>query len=405
MSLAMVRRRAYLPAVASIAVLLAACSGGGDSPAADSSSEPSASADLPAAESGGPLDLAQVCPATVVMQQDWQPEAEHGAMYYLVGADYQIDSEAKSVTGTLVAQGVDTGVQIEVRPGGPNVGFQNVSDLMYLDSDILVGAVNTDQAITAQVKNRPVVAVTSQLTKSPQIYMWDPETYPDAETVEDVAAAGATLVTSGVFIPTLLSADGIVSLDQVDPSYQGSPQRFVADPSIMQQGFGTNEPYAYEHEVDQWMKPVAFQYLHEWGYSIYPEPITVREADLEAQAPCLERLVPILQQAQIDYLADPDTTNALIVELVETYQTSWSYSAALADYSVRAQVEDGLVMDDPNSGVFGQIDGDRITATVDAFVPVLIETGGLEADAVVDPERLYSNEFIDPSISMESESD
>ena len=62
------------------------------------------------------------------MQQDWQPEAEHGAMYSLVGPGYTVDTNTKSVTGPLVAQGVDTGVEgrgalrrpqhrVQARPG------------------------------------------------------------------------------------------------------------------------------------------------------------------------------------------------------------------------------------------------------------------------------------------------
>lgn len=354
----------------------------------------------PAAEAGSALDLAEVCPATVVMQQDWQPQSEHGAMYELVGDDYEVDNDIKAVRGSLVAQGTDSGVEIEVRSGGPNVGFQRVSDLMYLDTDILIGAVNTDQAIQAAADERPVVAVTSQLTLSPQIYMWDPETYPDATTIADVAATGAAIVTGGELIPSLLAGQGIVSMDQIDTSYEGTPQRFVTDPSIMQQGFGTNEPFVYENEISQWGKPVAYQYLHELGYSIYPEPITVRADDVEGEADCLERLVPILQRSQLDFLADPGRTNALIVDLVEQYQTSWTYSPEAAEFSVEAQLGDELVFDDPASGVFGMIDGDRVAQTVATLVPVLQETGSLPADVDVTPEELYDNRFIDESISL-----
>lgn len=391
------RTRLCTTAMLAPALLLTACSGAGEGEV--SSAAPAA----PAAEPGSALDLAEVCPATVVMQQDWQPQAEHGAMYALVGSDYEIDAEGKSVRGTLVAQGVDTGVQIEVRPGGPNVGFQSVSDLMYLDTDILVGAVNTDQAITAQAAGRPVVAVTSQMTESPQIYMWDPASYPGAQDLADVLESGATLVTSGLIIPSLLASQGLVELDQVDPSYEGTPQRFVTDPTIVQQGFGTNEPFVYEHELAQWGKPVGFQYLRELGYSIYPEPIVVREADVAAEADCLERLVPILQQAQVDYLTDEEitaATNALIVSAVEAYQTSWTYSAELAEYSVDTQLSDGLVFDDPTSGAFGTLDPARMAGIVEVFVPVLQTAGALEADAEIDAERLYTNQFIDPDVTL-----
>lgn len=400
------RSAAPLALLTAAALALVGCSGGAnddDAAAPPPTVSAPAGSDLPAAEPGSQLDLASVCPATVVMQQDWQPQSEHGAMYALVGPDYVIDADAKSVTGTLVAQGVDTGVRVEVRPGGPTVGFQAVSDLMYLDPEILVGAVNTDAAMNAQAAGRPVVAVTSQLTSSPQIYMWDPETYPDATGVADVLATGATLVSAGPIIPSLLARQGILEMSQVDASYEGSPQRFVTDPTIVQQGFGTSEPYTYEHEIAQWGRPVAFQYLSELGYTIYPEPIVVREEDVAAQADCLARLVPVLQRSQLDYLLDPEltqSTNDLIVELVETYQTSWTYSPGVAAFSATTQLSDGIVFDDPASGVFGQFDPERMPEIVAAFVPVLRAAGSLPADAEISVERLYTNEFIDPSISM-----
>src|SRR5690349_24632965 len=127
------RSRVRLPLAVSAVLALAACGGGGGTaagPSAAPGTGQNAAAVAPAAPAGGPLDLAGAgCPATVVMQQDWQPEAEHGAMYALVGPDKVVDTNTKSVKGSLVAQGVDTGVDVEVRSAGPNTGFQPVPAL------------------------------------------------------------------------------------------------------------------------------------------------------------------------------------------------------------------------------------------------------------------------------------
>jgi hypothetical protein len=394
------RRRHLLgtaAATAALALTLAACGSGDDG----TSEDDAAVADLTAAEAGGPLDLSDVCPATVVMQQDWQPEAEHGAMYALVGPDYEIDANNVSVSGTLVVDGTDTGVDIEVRPGGPNVGFQPVPALMYLDEDIVFGAVNTDAAIAAYAE-QPTVAVTSQMTVSPQILMWDPETYPDATGIADVVGDGAVVVTSGDVIPALLVSELGMDPNQSDTSYEGTPARFVSDPTITQQGFATAEPFIYENEIAEWGRPVGFQLLSEVGFSIYPEPLAVRADKLEELTPCLEKLVPIMQQSQIDYLADPGPTNELIVELVDTYQTGWTYSADVAEYSAAEQVSQGIVTDDPASGVFGQFDPERMDEIVATFGP-LLEAQGTIPSADIDPADLYTNDFIDTSISMGSE--
>jgi hypothetical protein len=388
----MIRRSGPLVAVVAAALVLSACAG------EEPSAAPAAPA-APAAEAGGPLDLTGACPATVVLQQDWQPEAEHGSMYSLVGPDYTIDAGAKSVTGSLVAQGVDTGVDVEVRPGGPNVGFQPVPALMYLDESITIGAVNTDAAIAAAA-DQPTVAVASQLTVSPQILMWDPDSHPGATTIREVAATGSPVVTAGDIIPALLQSQGIIQQGQIDTSYEGTPARFVSDPTILQQGFATAEPYVYQNEIAEWGRPVGYEPLANYGYSIYPEPLAVRADKLEELRPCLQKLVPIMQQSQLDYLADPAPTNRLIVELVEAYQTGWTYSNGVAEFSAKAQVEQGFVKNDPASGVFGQFDPARMQQIVGTFGPILQSQGTITA--VPDAASLFTNEFIDPSIRMEA---
>lgn len=389
------RRLLAVGATLSLAFGLAACA---SEPESDSGNVSSA----PAAEAGSALDLAESCPETVVMQQDWQPEAEHGAMYALVGDDYTVDTDAKTVTGSLVAQGMDTGVDVEVRPGGANVNFQPVPALMYLDPEILIGAVNTDVAIVSAA-DQPTVALASQMTRSPQILMWDPESHPGAETIEEATADGAIVVTSGDVIPALLESQGMIDQSQIDLSYEGTPQRFVSDPTLLQQGFATAEPYIYENEISEWGKPVGYQLLSEIGYSIYPEPLAVRPETIDEYGDCLAKLVPIMQQSQIDFLEDPADTIDLIVDLVEQYDTGWTYSEGVAEYSVEQQIALDIVQNDPASGVFGQLDPKRMESIVDDFVPILVESGSLsqgDADAI-DVEALYSNEFIDSSIAMD----
>jgi hypothetical protein len=331
------------------------------------------------------------------MQQDWQPQAEHGAMYSLVGPDRVIDADAKSVRGSLVAHGVDTGVEIEVRPGGPSVGFQSVSALMYLDESIVLGAVNTDLAIAAAATN-PTVAVVSQITTSPLMLMWDPASHPGAQTLRDVAAGGVPVVTSDPVVTALLEDQGIITSAQVDTSYEGTPARFVSDPRILQQGYLTTEPYLYEHEIAAWGRPVGYQKLADYGYIVYPEPLAVRADRVEQLRPCLEKLVPIMQRAMLDYLTDPGPTNTLIVEIVEAYQTGWTYSPGVADYSVRTMREQRLVTNDPASGVFGQFDPARMQQIAATFGPLMQADGTIPE--IPSPESLYTNEFLDPSIRM-----
>ncbi|SJM59065.1 hypothetical protein; putative signal peptide [Actinomycetales bacterium JB111] len=389
------RRARAAGVVVGLGLVLAACGSGADDEAGPSGPPE----DTTAAEAGSALDLAEVCPATVVVQEDWQPEAEHGGVYHLVGSDYTIDAENKSVTASLVAGGVDTGVDIEVRPGGPNVGFQSVAALMYVDPEITLGAVNTDSAIINH-SDQPTVAIVSQMTVSPQILMWDPETYPEAETIEDIVATGATIVTGGTVLHALLAETAGFDMANADSSYEGTPARFVADPSIVQQGLATNEPYVYEHEVEQWDRPVGYALLADVGYSPYPGAMAVRADRVDELSDCLERLVPVLQQSQIDFLDEPGPTLDLIVELVDAYQLSWTYSPEVAQYSVDTQLDLDLVHDDPASGTFGAFDPARMQEISETFVPILSAEGAIDLDEL-DPTEVYTNEFVDPDISME----
>ena len=75
--------------------------------------------------------------------------------------------------------------------------------------------------------------------------------------------------------------------------------------------------------------------MNDTGYPFYPHALSIRAADKDKLAPCLRRLVPIVQRAQIDFLNHPDRTNAFIVHLVAKYHDpSWTYPPGLADYAI-----------------------------------------------------------------------
>ena len=116
-----------------------------------------------------------------MLQTDWNPEAEHGGQYELLGPNPTINAGAKSVTGELVAHGgIDTGVQLQIRAGGPAIGYQTVSSQMYKDSSITLGYLGTDEQI-ALSQTQPTVAVMAGLEVSPQIIQWSPTAHPDLE--------------------------------------------------------------------------------------------------------------------------------------------------------------------------------------------------------------------------------
>ncbi|MFF0013443.1 hypothetical protein [Streptomyces sp. NPDC005374] len=343
--------------------------------------------------------LSGVCPKTVVVQIDWEPEAEHGPVYNLVGPGYTVDTNKKRVTGPLVVDGADTGVKIQVRAGGGAIGFQSVPSQMYVDKSITLGTVTTDDAIAAA--KQPVTAVASLMKESPQMLMWDPKTHPDWKTIGDIGKSDAKIITSeGATYAELLVDKGLIKKNQVDSSYDGSPSRFVSDPKIAMQGFATAEPYIYQHEVKAWGKPVRYQLLSDVGYSVYPEPLSVRSGELTKLTPCLKKLVPIIQKSTAGFAAKPDHALDVINDLVTQYNTSWVYSKDTGTYAAGQMVKLGLLGNGADGSV-GGFDMARVKDTLTTFRPLITDSGAkVPADLTAD--RLATNEFIDTSVGMKT---
>ena len=337
--------------------------------------------------------LADVCPSPLVVQTDWFPESEHGAMYELLGDDYVVDVDNKVVRASMVLGGTDLGIEWEVRTGGPAIGFSPVSQHMAVDEGIHLGYASTDQQVN-HWDVAPLMSVVAPLERNPQMIMWDPETYPDVESIADLGAQGITInVFGGGTFSEVFVAQGIWSADQVDPSYEGNPSRFVgAGGSIAQQGFASSEVYTYEHVYEQWGKPVAFQLLHDAGFQIYSQTIGVRPGDLEDLRPCLEKLVPIIQQAAVDFNNSPDRANAIIVDAVLKYEDFWVYPPDLAEFSHSAKREFGLV-GDGGDGIVGNMVPERIAKVLDDM-----RAAGMDIDPSLTADQLFTNEFIDESI-------
>ena len=356
-----------------------------------------------ATAAAGGVDLSDVCPATVVVQTDWNPEADHGHLYELVGKGYTVDANQKSVTGDLVSGGKPTGVKIEVRAGGPAIGFTQASAQMYQDTSITLGYVSTDEAVQLSDKF-PTTAVFAENDKSPMMIMWDPATYPD---VTDIKSLGAALKDSGGVIRyfngaaymSYLIGSGVLDASVTDGSYDGTPANFVAaQGKDAQQGFASAEPYIYENEVTAWGKPVKLETIYDAGFPFYPEAMSVRTGDLEKLTPCLEKLVPVMQQADVDYITDPSTTNDLILDLVDQYNNGWVYSEGVADFAVEQMKKLEIASNGDNDYV-GDMDEARIQKIIDIAGPIYTDAGAPPKAGLV-AKDLYTNEFLDQSIGF-----
>ena len=366
----------------------------GDDAMDDDSMEDDAEDDADDEEMASGHDLSAVCPSPLVIQTDWFAEAEHGALYELIGEGYSVDADTLITTGPGQLGGEPLGIDVEVRMGGPAIGFNAPRVNMYTDDSIHLGYTTTDSQATAWT-DLPLISVIAPLEINPQIIMWDADEYPDVATIADVGEAGMTInVFGGGGFSDVFVAQGIWSADQVDPSYDGAPARFIAEGNIAQQGFASAEPYNYEFVFEEYGKAPAFQLLHDAGFQVYSQTIGVKPDKLEEMRPCLEQFVPVLQQSIVNYANDPARANAVIVDAVEIVDSFWQYTPELAEWSTAKQLELGLVGNGPDSTV-GNMEAARIQKVLDD-----LKAAGLDVPEDLTAEDMFTNEFIDESIGL-----
>ncbi len=385
------RKLTLLAGALALALAAGACSSGSEN-GGGSTAQPAPT---------GSLNLKGVCPDTVVVQSNWFPESEHGAVYQLIGSGYRIDAAHKRVTGPLVASGKSTGIQIEIRAGGPAVGFQPTAALMYQDSKITLGMVQSDELVQYS-KTQPVISVVAPLDLDPQILLWDPASHPDWHTIADIGQSNTKVLyfQTGTYMEYLIGS-GILRRSQVDGSYDGSPSAFVASGGkIAVQAYATNEPYLYEHEVKAWSKPVAFQLVTDTGYPNYANTLAVR-ADRKANlSQCLQRLVPIIQQGQVDFMSNPANTIDLILKVNDAYKGGFVYSRPNAQFAVDQMRRLGIVANGKDA-TLGNFDTARIQRLISIVSPIFIgQKKAIKANLTI--TDIVSNEFVNSSIALKS---
>src|SRR6266511_285850 len=212
---------------------------------------------------------------------------------------------------------------------------------MYQDPDITLGMLQTDEIVQFS-KTQPVVGVMAPLELDPQILLWDPKAHPDWHTIADIGQSDVQVL-----------------------YFQGS---------------------AY------------MEYLVGAGYPNYANVLSVRADQKAKLAPCLKRLVPMLQQAQVDFMRDPGRTLDLIVKLDQTYKGGCVYSPGLARFAVTQMRQLGIV-DNGHDATLGNFDNDRMQHLINIDVPIFAGQHKPIRPNLT-PGDVTTNEFIDPSISL-----
>lgn len=348
--------------------------------------------------------LADVCPNPFIIQKDWLAEAEHGFLYQLTG------SAGTMSQGRYEGPLGSTGIDLVILEGGSGMGLgdgETAYSALYQGNSKAgmtphLGYQELDNAFIFS-KKFPVVGVVAPLDKSPSALFWDRATYPEGFHSLDDLIAFAKSGQGKIYVSTIKRTFGKFLVEQGMPAdafvegYRGDGELFVTNNGTwLNQGFVTNEVYKFETS-NNWAKPIDYLLISDLGYSIYTGMLSAAKNRLEELAPCLEKLVPLIQQAQVDYVSDPAEVNALITSFNDQGYGAgfWKTPAGLMDYASKVLLPSGVISNGTND-TLGDFDMERVTVIYD------LVKGGLDerAEDSVLPGDVVTNRFIDPSIGL-----
>lgn len=348
--------------------------------------------------------LADVCPSPFIIQKDWLMQAEQAPLYQLIGGGGEMSSGA--YTGPLGSTGID----LTILEGGGGLGLgdgETAYSALYMGNSRAgviphLGYQELDNAFIFS-KRFPVVGVFAPLDIAPTVLLWDEATYPEGFHSIDDLKAFATSDAGKIYVSTIKRTFGHYLVEEGVPEnvfiegYRGDGENFVThNGEWLNQGFLTSEVYKFEHG-NNWNKPIGYLLINDLGYRNYTGMLSVASNRMDELAPCLEKLVPLLQQATVDYASDPAEINALIVAFNDAGNAAnwWKTDRDVTDYAARTMVENGIIGNGPNATI-GDFDMDRVAEMLEIVKPDLDE----RADPDVAPEDVVTNRFIDPSIGL-----
>jgi len=399
---------------AASALALAACSSSSTKPAATppsaSSAGTSSSASAPGAFAASHFttNLAGICPNPLVVQTNWLPEPDHGALYELIGGGGSLHQY--SYSGPLGS----TGIKMEILAGGPGDGNLSMPTVLYsgnpvarVTPDLAMGSPDTAMQLSAKF---PVVAVVSLQEHDPLSLIYDPTKFHDLNSIPALIAAakqGAHFYVSSLqttYVPFLISRG--VPQSAFISGYEGDLGKFVAgDGMIINQGYADSEVINLEHFTPNWDKPVAYTLIYKLGLNDYDEAIEVPKPKLASMSACLSKLVPMVQQAEVDYIEHPAEVN----NLLNRYNSGGfgaSYWQTPLGYSTNADkilIQDDLVGNsDGGNGPVGGFNMDRLAQNISILLPIYAKEGVSTFQSGLVPSDIATNQFIDNQIKMPS---
>jgi len=296
---------------------------------------------------------------------DWRAEAEHGGFYQAIAI------------GIYKRYGLD----VNLRQGGPQVNQNQLLAAGQLDFNM---ATNSFGPLNMVAENVPVVAVAAIFQKDPSVLIAHFGQGKDGLASlkgEPIMITPNTRTTSWLFLKQKYG----YSDDQIRP-YTFSVAPFLADPTAIQQGYLTSEPYIIEQ---QGVHPVVLL-LADAGYTSYGALIQTSKTLVRGKPDLVQRFVNGSIEGWYSYLYDdPAPANALIK------RDNPEMTDALIAYGIAKMKQYGIVDsgDAKTNGI-----GAMTEARWGDFFETMVKTGLYPTD--MDFRKAFTLLFVNKKIGM-----
>src|SRR5947209_6910619 len=302
---------------------------------------------------------------TITFGTDWKAEAEQGGNYQ------------------AVATGIyrQPGLEVTWRQGGRQVNHAQLLAAGRLDFNL---APNSFIPLNFVQENIPMVAVAAIFQKDPSVLIAHPGQGNDSLAAlkgKPIMIGSDTRITAWMF---LKSKFGYTD-DQIRP-YTFSVAPFLVDPSAVQQGYLSSEPFTIE---SQGVKPVVLL-LADAGYSSYGSLIQTSDKLAQEKPDLVQRFVDASVEGWYGYLyGDPTPANELIK------RDNLEMTDALLAYGIAKIKEYGIVDsgDAKTNGI-----GAMTEARWREFFDAMANAGIYPKD--LDYRKAFTLQFVDKKVGM-----
>ena len=225
----------------------------------------------------------------VTFATDWKAQAEHGGFYQALAKGYYEEA----------------GLDVEILQGGPGV---NVAQLLAAHSvDFGLGS-NSFVPLNMAAADAGAKAVMASFQKDPQVFITHPR--EDVKSIADMKGKPIMVsdATVSAFWQWLKAKYGFE--DSQIRKYTFNLAPFLTDPSAIQQGYLSSEPYMIRKEAG--IEPQVFL-LSDYGYPGYAAVILAADRTIAERPEAVQAFVDASIRGWVSYLhGDPAPANALI---------------------------------------------------------------------------------------------